>query len=236
MNDLTQVTGNLTKDDLAKCLPKNMRGRITDAAINEVNILINDPDMADEYREGIIGYLDVLKEGRYKFTDYINVVKFAAFKLRGDTNEAAYSKVFIGKIQQLHARGITDISPWVASFSKSKLLEAVLTKSLIPTHVLNADIYQKAINVLATIMVTSKSDKARVDAANSLINNLKAPETSKIELDINLKQDSGIEELRATTAALVKAQREAIATGENTAKGIAHSSLIIQGEVENATP
>jgi len=83
-------------------------------------------------------------------------------------------------------------------------------------------------------MTTADSEKVRTDAANSLLNHLKAPETSKIEIDMNVKQQDGIGDLREATLELVKAQRLAIEGGQNTAKEIAHTTIVLDMDVEEA--
>jgi len=83
------------------------------------------------------------------------------------------------------------------------------------------------------LMTTANSEKVRSDAANSLLTHLKAPEVKKIELDVGIKQDKTIEELRATTLDLVKQQREMLSGGTANAKQIAHSKLSIT-DVEDA--
>ena len=69
-----------------------------------------------------------------------------------------------------------------------------------------------------------------------LIVNLKAPEVQQIELNVGVKDDAAIEELRATTRALAQQQRELLLTGSVNAREIAHSKIlkdddIIEGEV-----
>jgi hypothetical protein len=98
--------------------------------------------------------------------------------------------------------------------------------------VLNADLYQKALNVQASLMNDPDvSPKVRTDAANSLLTHLKAPEAIKIELDIGIKENSAIEELRAATLALAAQQRESIIRGAATVEGVAHSRIITKGEI-----
>jgi hypothetical protein len=58
-----------------------------------------------------------------------------------------------------------------------------------------------------------------------LITQLKAPETSKIEVDVSYSNDS-IDELRETTRALAQQQLKLIQSGAVTAETIAHSDII----------
>lgn len=221
----------LTEVQIKAACPKNVRGNITTELTADINGILSDPDIRDEFRDNILSYTDVLAEGKWKFKDYISAVKFTSYKLRGDSNMVSYAKTFPDRIAAYTARGVNDYSPWVTSYLKSKLVLEILKRSLIPTHILNADIYQKSINVLASLMLTATSEKVRADSANSLLVNLKPPEADRLEIDLNIKQDDAIGDLRAATAAMVAAQKREIELGIQTAKGIAHSTIVIQGEL-----
>jgi hypothetical protein len=82
------------------------------------------------------------------------------------------------------------------------------------------------LNVQAELMLTAKSEKVRSDAANSLLTHLKVPETKKIELDLGVKQDKGIDDLRAATLKLVQQQKEMMTIGSINAEDVANSSII----------
>ena len=91
---------------------------------------------------------------------------------------------------------------------------------------LNQDLYQKALNVQAELMLTAKSEKVKSDAANSLLTHLKPPEIKKVELEIGTKEDSSIAQLRQATLELAQAQRLALQAGAATTLEIAHSRVI----------
>jgi len=96
---------------------------------------------------------------------------------------------------------------------------------LVPVHILNMDVHQEAINIQAELMRDAKSETVRQKAAECLIMQLKAPETAKIEVDVNYNNDS-IDELRATTRALAQQQLKLIQSGAVTAEDMAHSDII----------
>ena len=100
-----------------------------------------------------------------------------------------------------------------------------MEQTLVPTHILNAGIYQQAINVQADLMQNAKSELVRQKAAESLITNLKAPDIAKVEIDVNYTNDV-VEDLRATTRALARQQLKSIIGGQSTAKEVAHSEII----------
>ena len=84
-------------------------------------------------------------------------------------------------------------------------------------------------------MLTAKSEKVRSDAANSLLTHLKRPETTKIELDIGVKEDSMLAQIRAQTAELAKLQQQHIASGQATAKEVAEQKLVVDVEARDVS-
>lgn len=62
----------------------------------------------------------------------------------GDTNKDAYFKTFPHRYQELMARGVTDkdMSAYVAGYAKGKLVNAIMEQSLVPSWVLNQDVYR----------------------------------------------------------------------------------------------
>jgi hypothetical protein len=148
----------------------------------------------------------------------------------GNTNIAAYTKTFPDKYQSFLDRGVAskDIASYITAYNKSKLCMLIYEQSLTPLGIINADKAQQAINTLSDIMLDgSVIPRDRVAAATALLVNLKRPEAQKIELDIAVKEDSSIIDLRANVKKLVDMQRNMINTGTMTAKQIAHSDLII---------
>jgi len=226
------MAGSLTLEVIKKAVPRSIRSSISKEMVDRINLISQDPDIGVEFRENILGYADAMSTGTYNIPDYISAVKYVSYKLRGDTNEAAYTKTFPDRVAQYHKNGVDSISPWVASYVRSKLVIEMLGRSMVPTHILNADIHQKAINRLAYLMVNSSSEKVQSDSATSLLTHLKPPETAKIEIDMNVTKVDGIDDLRAATMELVKNQRMAIKAGKSTALDIAHS-VIIDGEIED---
>ncbi|MFZ2757065.1 MAG: hypothetical protein WAY93_09380, partial [Atopobiaceae bacterium] len=135
---------------------------------------------------------------------------------------------FPDRYQSMLNRGLSskDMSSIISVYNKSKLVNNILEQSLIPSWVINQDLYQKAINIQADLMMTANSEKVRSDAANSLLVHLKPPETKKVELDIGLKQGNEIDQLRDVLAQLTSQQRQMIQAGVVTATETAEYRLI----------
>jgi len=231
----------LTVEQFKNALPDKVKKSINQELIDQINHTLSDPDLYEAYRDNLLSYTKVMADGRFKIGDYINAVKYVSHKLSGGTNIDAYSRTFPDKIIRFAATNVAskDVASYVTAYNKSKLVNLIYEQTLIPHYVLNQDLYQKALNVQAELMVGANSEKVRTDAANSLLTHLRMPDIKKVELDITMKEDSSINALRMATMELVANQRLVMQAGQMTAGSIAGSKLqlinedIIDGELSN---
>ena len=223
----------LTVEQFKVALPDKVKKSVNQELIDQINTTLGDPDMYESYRENLLSYTKVMNDGRFKIGDYVNAVKYVSHKLMGASNIEAYTKTFPDKYQRFIQQVVSpkDIASYVTAYNKSKLVNLIFEQTLIPSYVLNQDLYQKALNVQAELMLdTHISPKVRTDAANSLLTHLKMPETKKVELDLNVKEDGSIAALRATTLELARQQRLMVEAGAMNAQEVAHGKLIIDVE------
>lgn len=218
----------LTVDVLKKSLPSKYKRNVNDDLLEHINTILDHPELYDDYRNNFLTYISVIQDGKYKLDDYLNAIKYCTHKLMGESNMDSFVKTFPNRYQSMIAKGYTakEMSAHVAMYNKNKLVNTILEQSMIPTWVLNQDLYQKAINVQADLMLNAMSEKVRSDAANSLLVHLKPPEVRKVELDVGIKQNDEIEALRNITAELAAQQRRMIEAGVITAKQNAETKLI----------
>lgn len=223
-----KVTPPLTLEYLKQVSPTNIRRVLNQGHVDKLNAVIQDSEIREELRENLVGYMGILKGSMFRLQDYINAVMYVSYKLMGDSNIAAWSKVFPERLQRLLDNNATEkqISGFVAMYNRNKLVNLIVEQSLVPSYILNQDLYQKALNVQAELMMNARSEKVRCDAANSLLNQLKQPETQKVEVDMTVKEDESINELRKTTLELVNQQRKLIEKGHMRAREIAESKVI----------
>ena len=222
----------LTVEQFKTALPDKVKKSVNQELIDQINKTLSEPEMYEAYRDNLMSYTKVMADGRFKIQNYVDAVKYVSHKLMGCSNIEAYTKTFPDKYQNFLVQGVVakDIASYVTAYNKSKLVNLIFEQTLIPSYVLNQDLYQKALNVQAELMVTANSEKVRCDAANSLLTHLKMPETQKVELEIGVKEDSSIAALRATTLELSRQQRLMVQSGAMNAQEVAHGKLIIEGE------
>ena len=169
----------LTIEEFKQALPDKVKKSVSQDLIDQVNKTLAEPEMYEAYRDNLMSYTKVMADGRFKVQEYVAAVKYVSHKLMGCTNIEAYSKTFPDKMIRFANQGVVskDIASYVTAYNKSKLVNLIYEQTLIPSYVLNQDLYQRALNVQATLMTDENvSPKVRTDAANSLLTHLKMPE------------------------------------------------------------
>lgn len=204
-----------TIEDVKKAVPSHIRSNITQGLVDTLNNIANDPIIAEDIRNNFISYSAVLKEGRFKVEDYLNAVAYVSYKLMNNTNEEAYAKTFPHRYSALISKGTAkkDIASYISAYNKGKLVNLILEQTLVPSWVLNQDLYQKAINVQADLMQNAQSEKVRVEAANSLLTHLGKPKEGSFQINIGETENSGMREMRDMLRQVAMNQQEAIQQG-----------------------
>lgn len=223
----------LTKEEVVKAVPATLKSSISQTLVDTINNVTSDPLIAEQIRNNFVSYANVLKDGKFKTQDYLNAVTYVSYKLMGYSNEDSYYRTFPQRHADLLAKGTSkkDISAYVSAYHKGKLVNLIMEQSLVPTWVLNQDMYQKALNVQADLMLNATSEKVRTDAANSILTHLKKPEANGLQVNLNMQDNSGMNELKNTLSELAAQQRAIIQQGVSV-RDVAASPLI-EGEVVN---
>lgn len=227
----------LTREEVVAVMPVTLRGSVTQGLVDTINNVTSDPLLAQQVRDNFISYTSVLKDGKFKTEDYLNAVTYVSYKLMNMTNVEAYAKTFPQRYVALVAKGTVpkDIAAYVSAYHKGKLVNLILEQTLVPSWVLNQDLYQKAINTQAEIMQDlSVSAKVRSDAADSLLTHLAKPKEAGPLVSIDMRETSGISELRGMLAEMAQQQQNLISNGVSTQSVAAQR--IFKGEViDNGT-
>lgn len=157
----------VTEDMLLRVVPKYQKSNITPKLIKNLNKVIANPDMRDNFRDNLLGFVGVMKEGRYTMVAYINAVRYVSYKLLGNSNIESYTKVFPVRYQEMVNKKYLEkhIAGVVSAYNKTQLVNKIYEQTIVPSHILNQDLYQKALNVQAELMVSAKSDFVRSNAA-----------------------------------------------------------------------
>ena len=225
-----------TVELLQKTLPSNLRTSATQGLVDMLNTVSTNQQEAELIRENFLGYTAVLSEGKYKTEDYLNAVKYVSFKLMKCSNEEAYVKTFPQRYQRMVKEGVKpkDIGAYVYAYSKNKLVNRIMEQTMVPSWVLNQDIFQEAINTQASLMRDPDvSPKVRSDAANSLLTHLAKPKEAGPLINLDLRDTSGMKEMKELLVRMAQQQQGLIKEGV-TARDIA-AAVIIDVEDNNGS-
>ena len=210
---------SISKELVIKAVPPNLKNAVSDDLVDRLNAITSDQILAEEVRNNFISYASVLREGKFKLEDYLNAVTYVSHRLNGDTQHDAYFKTFPSRYQNLMALGKTpkEISNYVAMFNKGKLVQKIQEQTLTPAWVMNQDMFQAALNTNYQIMMDDDvSPKVRVEAANSLLTHLQKPKEVTPAVNIDLRESSGLSELKKALGQLATQQQQLIEQGGST--------------------
>lgn len=210
-----------------KQLPKSHRTMVTQEFLDKIEASVANSEIAEQFKENFITYLNVLSKGRYKMEDYISAIKYISFKLLGYSNVNAYASTFPDRYQRLVNIGQDKIDAYVAMYNKNKLVCLIYEQTMVPTYVLNAPLHQEALNTLAEIIRDpSTRGLTKVKACETILNYTKPPEVIKGELTIGIDQQDSISDLRETTEKLAEVYKAMLEKNGMTLKDVAEAQII----------
>lgn len=227
----------LTLPEVQEALPPGQKGVITQEMVDQLNNLSKDPEEARYIRDNFISFAKVLQEGKFKLSSYVRAVIYVSHKVMGKSNLEAYKATFPERYAKMVADGREgkDIASYVAAYNKGQLVNLVYERAMIPTWVLNQDMFQSALNVQYEIMNdVNVSERTRVEAANSILTHLKKPEANKAELKIDIGLNDGMKALEQRLIEMSQAQKNIIEGKALTAQEVAALPMnILDAEVIN---
>ncbi len=214
--------------DVQQAVPQHLRTQVTQHMVDTLNQIASDPETAEYIRNNFISYTNVLKDGKFKTEDYISAVTYCSYKLMGYTNDEAWTRTFPNRANALIAKGTSpkDKAAHVAAYNKGKLVNLIMEQTMVPSWVLNQDIYQKAINTQFEIMTDPTIlAKDRTAAANSILTHLGKPKEANIQINMGETESAGMKEMRNMLAELAENQRKAILDGNMKTIDVAASRI-----------
>lgn len=212
----------LTIEQVKSALPIGNRNNVSQDMVNQLNALSKDPEEARYIRENFVSFSQVLMEGKFRLGDYVQAVMFVSYKVMGKTNHDAYRLTFPDRHAAMVAAGKPqkDIASMITAYNKGLLVTKIMERAIIPTWILNQDMFQAALQTQFELMSdTQVSDKVRCEAANSLLTHLKKPEVHKSELKIDIAMNDGMAALEDNLRRMSQAQLRLIENDPNITAG-----------------
>lgn len=203
----------VTKEELQAAIPSK-KGTITDELVELINKVQTEPEFQGEsLAQTMITYQNVMKSGRVGIKQYMNAVRFCAYLISMDDNYTeAYKRVFWDTDFVKNRVNLSTADPQygeltsaASRYRRSKVVVDILTLSQVPLDVIFGGYRYKAMGVLAEMMTTAKLDRDKIQAARSVLEMTKN-DTVKIDLDIGVKEDSAVMNLKTQLAELASQQ------------------------------
>lgn len=199
----------LTLEQVKSALPPGNRNNVTQDMVNQLNALSKDPEEARYIRENFISFSQVLMEGKFRLGDYVQAIMYVSYKVMGKTNQDAYKETFPDRYAAMVAAGKPqkDIASIISTYNKGVLVTKIMERAIIPTWILNQDMFQAALQTQFEIMTDPDiNPRDRTAAANSLLTHLKKPDVHKSELKIDIAVNDGMQALEESLRRMSQAQ------------------------------
>jgi hypothetical protein len=222
----------VTLDAVMDAIPPNFKGSVTQALVDKLNNLAKDCDVedftADTMRHNFVTYADILKEGKFKLTDYMNAVKFVSFCMMNMTAFDAWCKTFPERHHALVKKGTSkkDMSSHVSMYKKGELVNMLMGQITVPFHIYNLGARQKALDAQLRLGLTASSDLVRTQALNSVLVHTTPPAPVKnSQLSVTVDASDSLKALTESMRQLATKQRQAIVDGTVNTKSLAASNI-----------
>ena len=210
----------VTVEDLKKALPSR-KSTITDEIVDMINASQTEAEFQGEtLLESMITYEKVMNTNKAGIREYLYAVKFCAYLMSMEDNlTEAYKKTFSDRD---FVRDRMDVAPGTDEYNaltsaasryrKSKLVVDLLTISQVPIGIMFGAARYKAVMTLADIMVNSRYDRDRINAADKLLMHTESKDI-KIDLEIGVREDSAITSMSNQLAELAARQKLMLEAG-----------------------
>ena len=186
----------------------------------------------------------VLKSSDWTVKDYTSAVKFVSHQLLEMPDIDSYRLTFPDRYSRLMdkwtATGMSEadvrgskISSFVSAYKRNPLVVKIMEQALVPPRILNAHMFQDALNVQMGLAFNARSEMVRTTAANSVLTHLKQPEVTKIQMEVGIKGQDELLALRTEMTRLAGTQQIGIESGSSTSLEIAESRILFE-DVEDA--
>ena len=215
-----------TYKELVSLVPKKQKTLITENLVEIINTVGVDDDIAEEFKQNFVTYSTIIGEGKYTVHEYKNAIQFITLLLLENKDIDAYEKVFPDRYQRLIDRGLdrSKISSYATNYKKTQLVTKIIEQTLTPAKILNAPMFQEALNHQRTLMMKSTSDMVQHLAAKTIMEYLAVTEDSVLKVDVSVTKNEVVEENESFMLELAEKKLELMRLGGDV-KSIANMTV-----------
>ena len=189
----------LTLEELESTVPKQQRHLVDEDLLKSFNEVVADETISDEFKSNFVTFSNILKDSKNSVKEYKSAIHFVTLLLLENSDIDSYMKTFPERYARLISKGLSrsKISPYSTNYKKTELVKKLLEQTMIPSTILNAGMYQEALNHQKYLMLNAKSETVQQKAADSIMVQLKPESISKLEIDVAIKKDKTVEDNEA---------------------------------------
>jgi len=186
----------VTIDSLKAVIPKSLRSNVDQRMVDFVNGVSKDAQLAESYRNNVLTYISVIKDGRFKLQDYLKAIEYVTYKLMGDTNKEAYIKTFPDRYQRMIDGKYEEkkIHGRISAYNSGYLVSKILERTIIPPSVSYRDAFHQAMMKEIDLMHNARSETVQEKAARTILEMTKPSEEANVTIDMNIKESEDIVE------------------------------------------
>jgi len=204
----------LTLDSLKSSLPKFLRDYTTQETYDRVLTSLNED--RDLKRQVAANVKLVQEEDGIRLDELVKATTFVTYKLQGMSDEEAFEMVFperAARIKAVSGDYRKLYKSRVRAYAHGRLVTRLMEHSIIPAWIRNHGVYQEAVETQLDIMRNGKNDAVRQKAADSLMTHLAKPEKGVPQVQVNVNEGGGLQEVREMLDKLSQTQQKSIIEG-----------------------
>lgn len=236
MNEIATTQEQSTLEEFRQALPNKLKESLSLSTVEQMYKDFSDPDVIENIKHNFVFFSDVIRGSKYTVQQYLDACKYVTFKKMGLTNYDAFVKTFPDKYARYVQNGTSagHIHSYVSAYNGGKLVNQILEQMTIAPAVIYQEYFHKALMVQVDIMTDdSVSPKTRSDAAAHVMNTTRPPEVKKMEIDMGIKQDTTVDDLRTVVNQLAQGLIGNISAGKMTATQAAEMRIVaVQGDAD----
>ncbi|RKX36754.1 MAG: hypothetical protein DRP20_05665 [Thermotogae bacterium] len=228
----------MTIKELKSALPGRSRKLLSESVVGVLNQIEQQEghEFSEAYRNNFMGFSKIMENPEYTMESYVDALKYTSFRLMDHTSIDSYMMAFPDRYTRLmDLYGDLGDEAWIRSnkiasyasaYNKGKIVNEMLSQAAVPVSILNMDLFQRALNVEAHLMDNANSETVRQLAAKSSLEILKPADIQRVELDIGLKENDVIADLRSVTQSLALQQQTSIRVGSHTSSEVCDMTIV----------
>lgn len=166
-------------------------------AVKEIMDVHDDPEA---YQDRLVGWVNVMKMGKYKVKDYVKAVHYCTLRSMELSMLNAYKQTFPDRCYKIVdgkevKKPDGTLRALCSIYDKTDMVQKILAQMQIPLHIMMMSEQVKMARKLAELAMTADSERVQMEAADRLLTHIKSPEVAKVELDVSFKGDEVIQNI-----------------------------------------